>query len=118
MKTATITTTLVSAAALALGITAASVSASDRGMILDEAVLDYAPESYTGPDVISHGDQRHVYTVEIDLDESFFDYDSSDMAAYYDGLDDLDNLEQAEIAAFEFHGGSTVETPWDLIPQD
>jgi len=65
--------------------------------------------------VIYHAGDRGGYTVNINLDEAYFDYNSEDMAALYA---ELGYLEQTEFAVFEPSSKPSFETPWVLIPQD
>ncbi len=103
------------AGALFLGLATAQASASDRGIILDEAIDDYSdPVSAPEPRDVGR-DSTAGYQIQVILDEAYFDYDSNDIAAYRESGGGS-QLEQAEFAVFE--PGASTRRPWELIPID
>lgn len=114
MKTATFQPLIRVLGAGALVAAAGTLSADQ--IILDEAVNDYSPVSQASfnnpPQSTETG-----YRTEIVLDESYHDYDGAAAMAFNENLDEL---EQTEIAAFEYGGtvGKERQIPWDLQALD
>ncbi len=94
------------AAALVLGLAAAQASASDQGLIDTQAINDYS-DPVSAPEG-TRADSGTGYTVQVILDEAYFDYDSNDPAAHREG----GALERAEFAAFE--PGTHDPVAWEL----
>lgn len=98
---------------LALGLAAASaqVSASDQGLIDSQAINDYT-DPVSAPEGRS-ADRSAGYTVQVVLDEAYFDYVSDDIAAYRQGGSQLG---RTEFAAFE--PGTINALAWELSVAD
>ena len=98
MTTKTIFTRAILSLAISASLAFTAVSAAEKNIIIDQSVHDYSDDASRSLQNSSSRGSWGGYELKTVLDESYHDYDVSDVAAFNSPEP---ALERAEFAAFE-----------------
>ena len=103
MTTKTIFTRAILSLAISASLAYTAVSAAEKNIIIDQSVHDYSDDASRSLQSSSSRGGWGGYELKTVLDESYHDYDVSDVASFNSPEP---TLERAEFAAFEAHSSA------------